>query len=155
MAAPVVSELRRPPVEMKLELVPVPVSDVDRAKAFYVDQLGFVADVDVRPVDGVRVVQLTPPGSACSISIGKGMTTAAPGSLKGMQLCVADIEAAHAELTSRGVPISPVQHHDGSGMVDGKGGDWNSFIFFDDPDGNSWAIQESPTMRAATDPGAG
>ena len=66
-----------------------------------------------------------------------------------MQLCVADIEAAHAELSSRGVPMSPVQHHDGSGMVDGKGDDWNSFIFFDDPDGNSWAIQESPTMRAA------
>ena len=141
-------------MDYKLELVVVPVTDVDRAKAFYSEQLGFVVDVDDSPSEAFRVVQLTPPGSACSISIGKGMTTAAPGSLKGMQLCVADIEAAHAELTSRGVPISPVQHHDGSGMVDGKGGDWNSFIFFDDPDGNSWAIQESPTMRAAAGSGA-
>ena len=135
-------------MDYKLELVIVPVSDVDRAKAFYAEQLGFVVDVDDSPSEAFRIVQLTPPGSACSISIGRGLTDAAPGSLKGMQLCVADIEAAHAELSARGVPISPVQHHDGSGMVDGRGGDWNSFVFFDDPDGNSWAIQESPTIRA-------
>ena len=83
------------------------------------------------------------------MTIGKGMAEMAPGSLKGLQLCVADIDAAHALLPARGVPVSPVRHHDGTGFVDGKGGEWNSFFFFDDPDGNSWAVQESPTMRAA------
>jgi len=140
-------------MDYKIELVIVPVSDVDRAKAFYGDQLGFHLDGDWTPRDGVRVVQLTPPGSACSISFGTGIAETAPGSLKGVQLCVADIEAAHADLSSRGVPISSVQHHDGTGFVEGKGGDWNSFIFFDDPDGNSWAIQESPTLRDAAGPG--
>jgi catechol 2,3-dioxygenase-like lactoylglutathione lyase family enzyme len=136
-------------MDYKLELVVVPVSDVDRAKAFYADQMGFTVDVDHRVSDDMRVVQVTPPGSGCSISFGKGIAETAPGSLKGLQLCVADIEAAHAELSSRGVPISSIKHHDGTGFAEGKGDDWNSFIFFDDPDGNSWAIQESPTMRAA------
>jgi catechol 2,3-dioxygenase-like lactoylglutathione lyase family enzyme len=136
-------------VDYKIELVVVPVTDVDRAKHFYADLLGFGVDVDHEPNERFRVVQLTPPGSACSISIGKGLTEATPGSLKGLQICVGDIERAHAELTARGAPISSIQHHDGSGFTDGKGDDWNSFFFFDDPDGNSWAVQESPTLRAA------
>ena len=136
-------------MDYKLEVVVVPVTDVDRAKAFYADTLGFHVDVDHAPNEHFRVVQLTPPGSGCSVTIGKGLTDMPPGSLKGLQLCVADIEAAHAELADRGAPITPVRHHDGAGFVDGKGDDWNSFFFFDDPDGNSWAVQESPTMRAA------
>jgi catechol 2,3-dioxygenase-like lactoylglutathione lyase family enzyme len=137
-------------VEYKLELVVVPVSDVDRAKHFYSELVGFVVDVDQSSGDAFRVVQLTPPGSACSISIGRGLGDGVPGSLKGMQLSVADVEAARADLLSRGEAVSTVQHHDGTGFVDGKGGDWNSFLFFTDPDGNSWAIQESPTLRGAT-----
>jgi catechol 2,3-dioxygenase-like lactoylglutathione lyase family enzyme len=136
-------------MDYKLEVVVVPVSDVDRAKAFYSEQVGFVVDVDHQPNEHFRVVQLTPPGSGCSITIGKGVAESPPGSLKGLQLCVADIEAARSELVARGVPVSAIQHHDGTGFVDGKGPDWNSFMFFDDPDGNSWSIQESPTMRAA------
>lgn len=135
-------------MDFKLELVIVPVTDVDRAKAFYADQLGFHVDVDHAPNEHFRVVQLTPPGSGCSITIGTGVSQMEPGTLKGIQLCVADIEAAHAELTGRGAPITPIRHHDGTGFADGKGDDWNSFFFFDDPDGNSWAVQESPTMRA-------
>jgi catechol 2,3-dioxygenase-like lactoylglutathione lyase family enzyme len=135
-------------VDLKLEVVVVPVSDVDRAKAFYADQLGFNVDVDHAMSEEMRVVQLTPPGSGCSVTIGKGLAPMEPGSLKGLQLSVADITVARELLASRGVAISPVQHHDGTGFVDGKGDAWNSFCFFDDPDGNSWAIQESPTMRA-------
>ncbi|NJD27602.1 MAG: VOC family protein [Chloroflexi bacterium] len=137
-------------MDWKLEVVVVPVSDVDRAKAFYAEQLGFPVDVDSSPSPGFRVVQMTPQGSGCSVTIGTGLTKMAPGSLEGLQLCVADIEAAHAELAERGVAVSPIQHHDGTGFVDGKGEDWNSFFFFRDPDGNGWAVQESPTMRAAT-----
>jgi catechol 2,3-dioxygenase-like lactoylglutathione lyase family enzyme len=133
----------------KLEVVVIPVADVDRAKAFYADAVGFPVDLDVTPRDNFRVVQMTPEGSGCSVTIGTGLSDMAPGSLKGLQLCVADIEAAHALLEGRGVPVTPVRHHDGTGFVDGKGEDWNSFVFFDDPDGNSWAVQESPTMRAA------
>jgi catechol 2,3-dioxygenase-like lactoylglutathione lyase family enzyme len=136
-------------MEYKLEVVIVPVSDIDRAKAFYSDQVGFVVDVDAQPTENFRVVQLTPPGSACSIAIGKGLAEAEPGSLKGIQLCVADIDAARADLLSRGVPVSAVQHKDDTGFVDGKGDDWNSFVFFQDPDGNAWTVQESPVMRAA------
>jgi catechol 2,3-dioxygenase-like lactoylglutathione lyase family enzyme len=136
-------------MDYKLEVVVVPVTDIDRAKAFYEDLLGFHVDLDTAPNEHVRIVQLTPPGSGCSIIIGTGMSRMAPGSLQGLQLCVADIEAAHAELTTRGAPVSSIQHHDGSAFVDGKGDDWNSFVFFSDPDGNGWAIQESPTMRAA------
>jgi catechol 2,3-dioxygenase-like lactoylglutathione lyase family enzyme len=135
-------------MDWKLELVVVPVTDVDRAKHFYADQLGFVVDVD----DGnehFRIVQLTPPGSGCSIAVGRGLSEAVPGTLKGMQLCVGDIEAARAQLVERGVDVSPIRHTGEGGWADGKGGDWNSFVFFDDPDGNSWAVQESPTLRAA------
>lgn len=134
-------------MEYKLEVVVVPVSDVDRAKAFYVDQVGFHLDVD-HAAGAMRVVQMTPPGSACSITIGTGLVGSDPGSLKGLQLVVADIEAAQTDLASRGVAVSSIQHHDGAGFVEGKGEDWNSFIFFNDPDGNAWTIQESPTMRA-------
>ena len=135
-------------MDYRLEVVVVPVSDVDRAKAFYADQVGFVVDVDFTPNEQYRVVQLTPPGSGCSITIGKGLSDMPPGEIKGLQLVVADIDAARADLLSRGVPVGNVQHHDGTGMVDGRGGDWNSFVFFSDPDGNSWAVQESPAMHA-------
>jgi catechol 2,3-dioxygenase-like lactoylglutathione lyase family enzyme len=135
-------------MEFKLEVVVVPVSDVDRAKAFYAGQLGFPVDVDHAPSDRFRVVQMTPEGSGCSITIGTGLAAMTPGSLKGLQLSVADIEAAHAQLQANGVLVSAIQHHDGTGFVDGKGDDWNSFFFFDDPDGNGWAVQESPRMRA-------
>ena len=136
-------------MDFKLEVVVVPVSDVDRAKAFYADTLGFHVDVDDSPNEHFRIVQLTPTGSGCSITIGKGIARMEPGTLKGLQICVGDIDAAHALLTERGATISAVQHHDGTGFVDGKGDEWNSFFFFDDPDGNSWAVQESPTVRAA------
>ena len=135
--------------DFKLEVVVVPVSDVDRAKAFYADQVGFPVDVDSQPNEHFRVIQMTPRGSGCSVTIGTGLSKMDPGSLQGLQLCVADIEAAHAELRSRDVPVTSVQHHDGTGFVDGKGEDWNSFFFFSDPDGNGWAVQESPTMRTA------
>jgi catechol 2,3-dioxygenase-like lactoylglutathione lyase family enzyme len=134
-------------MDWKLEVVVVPVTDVDRAKSFYAGQLGFVVDVDTSPVEGVRIVQLTPPGSGCSIMVGKGMAEGVPGSLQGVQLCVGDIEAAHAQLVERGVDCTPVRHMGADGWEDGKGGDWNSFVFFSDPDGNGWAVQESPTMR--------
>jgi predicted enzyme related to lactoylglutathione lyase len=120
-------------MDFKLELVAIPVSDVDRAKSFYVEQAGFNADHDHRVSDDVRFVQLTPPGSACSISIGEGISDAAPGSVKGMQLVVADIEQAHAELAGRGMPVSEVQDFP-----------WGRFVFFSDPDGNAWAVQEIP-----------
>ncbi len=123
-------------MDMKLELVPIPVTDVDRAKAFYVEQLGFVADVDVRPADGVRVVQLTPPGSACSIGIGTGLPVyeAPPGSVRGLHLVVADIDRARAELVERGVDVDAV--------VDVGGG--VRYAGFADPDGNSLTLQEMP-----------
>ena len=115
-------------MDYKLEVVVVPVSDVDRAKAFYSEQVGLVVDVDHQPNEHFRVVQMTPPGSGCSVTIGVGLGRGVPGSLEGLQLSVADIEAAHAELLGRGVPVSTIQHHDGSGFVDGKGGDYNSFF---------------------------
>ena len=120
-------------MDFKLELVSVPVSDVDRAKAFYVDQVGFVADFDHVVDENIRFVQLTPPGSACSISIGKGLTKMAPGSLDNLQMVVADAEAARAELAGRGVPVSDVDVMP-----------WGSFVFFSDPDGNTWALQQLP-----------
>jgi catechol 2,3-dioxygenase-like lactoylglutathione lyase family enzyme len=120
-------------MDFKLELVGVPVSDVDRAKAFYVDQVGFVADVDQVVSDEIRFVQLTPPGSACSIAIGKGLTKMAPGSLDSLQIVVADATAARAELLARGVQVSEVDEMP-----------WGSFVFFKDPDGNGWALQQLP-----------
>jgi predicted enzyme related to lactoylglutathione lyase len=121
-------------MDMKLELVPIPVTDVDRAKAFYTDQLGFVADVDVQPADGIRVVQLTPPGSACSIGMGTGLAAyeAAPGTIRALHLVVDDISKTRAELVGRGVEVGPVQ--DVGGGV--------KYAGFSDPDGNSWTLQE-------------
>ena len=120
-------------MDYKLELVFVPVSDVDRAKEFYVDKVGFNADHDHRVSDEIRFVQLTPPGSACSIAIGTGLGDMPPGSAEGLQLVVADIQAAHAELAERGVEVSEVQEFP-----------WGSFVFFSDPDGNGWAVQQIP-----------
>jgi predicted enzyme related to lactoylglutathione lyase len=117
----------------ELQLVAIPVSDVDRAKEFYVDKVGFNADHDHRVSDEIRFVQLTPPGSACSIALGEGVVDAPPGSVKGMQLVVEDIEAAHAHLVERGVEASDVQELP-----------WGSFVFFSDPDGNAWAVQQLP-----------
>ena len=131
-------------MDWKLELVVVPVTDVDRAKRFYGEQVGFVVDHDTRIGDEVRVVQLTPPGSACSIAIGKGLVDSAPGSLQGIQLVVPDVDAARAELVARGVEVSEVRHVENGLWVEGRGGDWNSFVFFSDPDGNGWAVQERP-----------
>ena len=131
-------------MDWKLEVVVVPVADVERAKRFYSEQAGFVVDHDTRINDEMRVVQLTPPGSGCSIVVGTGIVDMPPGSLKGLQLVVSDIEAARAELVERGVAVSPVQHYEGAVLVDGRGGDWNSFIFFSDPDGNGWVVQERP-----------
>ena len=118
-------------MDYKLELVSVPVSDVDRAKAFYVDQAGFNADHDHKVSEDLRFVQLTPPGSACSIAIGTGTTDAAPGSVKGLQLVVDDADAAHDDLAGRGVEVSDVQDFP-----------WGRFVFFADPDGNRWAVQQ-------------
>src|SRR5438105_10671195 len=131
-------------MDWKLEVVVVPVSDVDRAKHFYSEQVGFKVDVDTQVGPTMRVVQLTPPGSACSISFVTGQVEMAPGSLKGLQLCVDDVEVARAELAERGVDITPVRHVDNGEWVDGPGGPWNSFIFFSDPDGNGWTVQEKP-----------
>jgi catechol 2,3-dioxygenase-like lactoylglutathione lyase family enzyme len=132
-------------MDWKLEVIVVPVSDVDQSKRFYSEQVGFVVDVD-QTMGDLRVVQLTPPGSACSVTIGRGLTESVPGSFKGLQLVVSDVEAAHEELVSRGVEVSPVRHMDNGEWRDGKGEPWNSFIFFDDPDGNSWAVQEKPAV---------
>ena len=120
-------------MEWKIELVTVPVSDVDRAKAFYVDQVGFNADHDHAVGDGLRFVQLTPPGSACSIALGEGITDAAPGSVPGIQMVVGDADAARAQLAARGVEVGEVQEFP-----------WGRFVFFSDPDGNRWSVQELP-----------
>jgi len=125
-----------------LEVIVVPVADIDRAKAFYVEKLGFNLDHDTRISDEMRVSQLTPPGSGCSIVIGTGIAKMTPGSLEGLQLVVADIAAARSQLVERGVTVSPVQHFEGAALVDGPGGPMNSFLFFQDPDGNGWAVQE-------------
>ncbi|HEY2771207.1 MAG TPA: glyoxalase superfamily protein [Solirubrobacteraceae bacterium] len=118
-------------MDWKLELVAVPVTDVDRAKAFYTGVAGFNADHDHVVSDDMRFVQLTPPGSACSIAVGKGITDATPGSVAGLQLVVPDIETAHAELTERGAEVSEIQDFP-----------WGRFVFFGDPDGNRWAVQQ-------------
>ncbi len=133
-------------MDYKLEVVVVPVSDVDRAKAFYEEKAGFHVDVDNTMGEGFRVVQLTPPGSACSVTIGSGLSEMEPGSLKGLQLVVTDVAAARAELVERGVEVGEVQHVDAETgkWAPGPGGPWNSFIFFSDPDGNAWAVQEKP-----------
>ncbi len=123
-------------MDWRLEVVQVPVSDVDRAKAFYTEKVGFNEDHDHRVSDEIRFVQLTPPGSACSIAIGTGLSDMPPGSVQGLQLVVSDIEAAHAELVERGVEVSEVQEFD-----------WGSFVFFNDPDGNGWSVQQLPARE--------
>jgi catechol 2,3-dioxygenase-like lactoylglutathione lyase family enzyme len=133
-------------MEWKLEVVIVPVTDVDRAKHFYSEQVGFVVDHDTHISDDLRIVQLTPPGSGCSIVIGAGMSEMTPGSQQGVQLVVSDVDAARAHLIARGVDVSTIQHNEGGAWVEGRGGDWNSFIFFNDPDGNGWVVQERPAV---------
>ena len=123
-------------MDMKLELVPVPVSDVDRAKSFYVDKVGFNADHDHHVTDTLRFVQLTPPGSACSIVIGQGITQMAPGSQQGLQVVVKDIEEARRELSGRGVAVSDIDDQP-----------WGRFVYFSDPDGNSWSVQQIPVYE--------
>jgi predicted enzyme related to lactoylglutathione lyase len=120
-------------VDWKIELVAIPVSDVDRAKSFYTEKVGFNADQDQTVSDELRFVQLTPPGSACSIALGTGLVDSQPGSVQGMQLVVSDINTAHKELVERGVDVSDVQEFP-----------WGSFVFFKDPDGNGWAVQQLP-----------
>ncbi len=120
-------------MDMKIELIILPVTDVDRAKAFYVDQVGFHADFDQRVSETLRFVQLTPPGSACSIAFGEGLTPAEPGSVRGMQAVIADADAAHAELVARGVAVSEVADLE-----------WGRFVYFADPDGNAWSLQQLP-----------
>ncbi|MGD9713170.1 MAG: VOC family protein [Thermomicrobiales bacterium] len=132
-------------MDWKIEVVPIPVTDVDRAIAFYRDKAGFTLDVDASPYEGIRFVQLTPPGSACSIVLGQGIVDTAPGSIQGLQIVVEDIDAARQELLSRGVDASPVQHYTETGLAEGNGGGWNAFVFFSDPDGNSWAVQQRNT----------
>jgi predicted enzyme related to lactoylglutathione lyase len=124
-------------VDFRLELIAVPVSDVDRAKEFYVEKAGFNADHDHRVSDEMRFVQLTPPGSACSIAIGEGVVDAAPGTAPNLQLVVDDIDAAREELAGRGVEVSDVQDFP-----------WGRFVFFADPDGNAWSVQQLPERPA-------
>ncbi|HEY3544924.1 MAG TPA: glyoxalase superfamily protein [Propionicimonas sp.] len=120
-------------MDWKIELLAVPVTDIDRAKAFYVDQVGFNADHDVRVNENLRFVQLTPPGSACSIAIGEGITDMVPGSQKGIQVVIADAEAARAALIQKGVAASDIDDQP-----------WGRFVYFSDPDGNAWALQQLP-----------
>ncbi|HEV8419823.1 MAG TPA: glyoxalase superfamily protein [Actinomycetota bacterium] len=133
-------------MDFKLELVLIPVSDVDRAKSFYVEKAGFNLDVDYRASDDFRVIQMTPAGSACSITIGIGITDAAPGSYRGTHLVVADIEAARAELVGRGVDVSEIRHFESGEWKPGpdpEHRDYGSFADFSDPDGNTWVVQEA------------
>ena len=133
-------------MDLKLELVLIPVTDVDRAKDFYVEKCGFALDVDHRPNEEFRVVQMTPPGSACSLTIGLGITDAAPGSYRGTHLVVTDIEAARAELVDRGVGVSQIRHMGPDGWRPGpdpERRDYGSFADFSDPDGNTWVLQEA------------
>jgi catechol 2,3-dioxygenase-like lactoylglutathione lyase family enzyme len=132
-------------VDFKLELVVIPVSDVDRAKEFYAERMGFTVDVDHRPSDAFRVVQLTPPGSACSITIGTGVSTVAPGTYQGLHLVVTDIEAARASLVERGVEVSEPFHFGAAGQTPGldpERRDYGTYLSLNDPDGNGWLVQE-------------
>lgn len=123
-------------MDLKLEVVPIPVTDVDAAKAFYTEQVGFNLDHDTRPNEDMRVVQMTPPASACSVVIGEGLPLGEPGSVKGVQLVVEDIDSVREELAARGVKIGEVQ------QLGPEGAPGSRFCFFDDPDGNTWAVQE-------------
>jgi catechol 2,3-dioxygenase-like lactoylglutathione lyase family enzyme len=128
-------------VDWKIEMIPVPVTDLDRAKDFYANKVGFPVDVDHRAGD-FRFVQLTPPGSGCSL--GLGVSEMAPGTLTGVQIVVDDVQQARDELVARGVAASPVYHFENGEQVEGPGDRWNSFLSFDDPDGNHWVLQERP-----------
>ncbi|MEU9606857.1 VOC family protein [Streptomyces sp. NPDC048057] len=139
------------PTELTLELIDVPVSDLDRAKRFYEEGCGFTVDFDMQPAPGIRMVQLTPPGSRCSVALTSsvfprpnGQPTPEPGTVHGLQLCTTDIAATRAALVAGGVDVSEVMHTGENGWVEGPGREWNSFVFFRDPDGNSWAVQEAP-----------
>ena len=131
-------------MDWKLEVVPIPVTDIDRARAFYANQLGFIVDLDIPMGEGGRLIQLTPPGSGCSIHLNTTLSKTVPGSLEGLILVVDDIESTRAELVDQGVDATPVRNFTNGEWVDGKGGDWNSFAFFSDPDGNEWVMQERP-----------
>lgn len=133
--------------DWKLEVVPVPVCDLDRAKHFYGEQCGFAVDLDIQISPAQRVVQLTPPGSGCSIHLSSGIHKMVPGSLRGLQIVVGDLEAARRELLEHGVEVSPVRHMENGVWLDGPGRRWNSFAFFSDPDGNTWVLQERPAKQ--------
>ena len=140
-------------MDYRLELVLLPVADVDRAKSFYTQKAGFNLDVDTKPTEKFRVVQMTPPGSACSVTLGIGITDAEPGSVRGTHLVVTDIEAARAELVSQGVGVSEIRHMGLEGWapgVDPERRDYNSFADFADPDGNTWLLQERRSEAPAT-----
>jgi len=130
-------------MEFQLEVVPVPVTDVDRAKSFYSEKVGFIVDLDTPLGDGMRLVQLTPPGSACSIHLNTALDVP-PGVLEGLLLMVSEIEATRAALVDRDVDASPVRRMEVGVWVEGRGGNWDSFVFFSDPDGNGWVLQERP-----------
>jgi catechol 2,3-dioxygenase-like lactoylglutathione lyase family enzyme len=130
-------------MDWKLEVVVIAVTDVDRAKRFYEERCGFHVDVD-RDMGFMRIVQLTPPGSACSVTIGPVVLDKPPATPARLQIVVSDLDAAQAELADRGVEVSPVVHFEEGRQVEGRGEEWNSFVFFQDPDGNNWALQEAP-----------
>jgi catechol 2,3-dioxygenase-like lactoylglutathione lyase family enzyme len=135
-------------MDWKLEVVLVPVSDVDRAKAFYTEKLGFNQDLEVTQSEDVAFAQLTPPGSGCSITVEKGLVDMQPGSLQGLQLVVSDIHAAHRQLVERGVEVSEIRTYDREAAswrpLEGQPEQWNAFVFFEDPDGNGWTVQQGP-----------
>jgi catechol 2,3-dioxygenase-like lactoylglutathione lyase family enzyme len=132
-------------MDWKLEVVVVPVSDVDRAIRFYRDQVGFALDLEMKVSDAIQFAQLTPPGSGCSITVSRGLIDSPPGAVKGLQLVVSDVSVARDQLIQHGVEVSPIRHVSETGeWLDGHGGPWNAFVFFSDPDGNSWAVQEKP-----------
>ena len=132
-------------MDWKIEVIVMPVSDLDRSKRFYAEQCGFVVDLDHQATESMRLIQMTPPGSGCSITIGTGITDAEPGSVRGIQITVDDIDDARAHLIANGVDAGPVQHFSDGVWSDGKGGPWNSFVRFSDPDGNGWVLQERPS----------
>lgn len=132
-------------MDWKIEVIVIPVADVDRSKQFYAEQCGFVVDLDHQATETIRMVQVTPPGSGCSITFGTGITDAEPGSVRGIQIVVDDIDAAWAHLVDHGIDAGPIQHFIDGAWIDGKGGPWNSFVRFSDPDGNGWVLQERPS----------
>lgn len=138
-------------MDWKIEVIVVPVTDVERARAFYADGLGFTVDVDQRISDTMRVLQMTPPGSGCSLTIGQGLSPMAPGALQGIQFVVADIHAALQVIERVGAENSGITHFEGSERLPGPGGPWNSFLSFSDPDGNGFTIQERPAAPTPAD----